>query len=149
MKFINNLILIAFVVLLLVGCGKKMDPAFESQFQAFEAASLARGRSTAGDDKISIQFVSSLPTAGNGNEEIASCQGTSIIAISQSEYNKLDATQQEIVIMHELGHCLLGRVHRPETDYRESLMIPILLDESFYGHNRDAYLDELFANPKP
>lgn len=55
-------------------------------------------------------------------------------------FDLLDA-QKELLIYHELGHCLLQREHT-EIDF--SVMTPSLPDHKRYTKNKDKFLSELF-----
>jgi hypothetical protein len=70
-----------------------------------------------------------------------------IVGISRSYWNKIDDVDRTILINHELGHCLLGRVHEePEAkDPISSIMEPELIDEDEYLDNQDYYDEELFS----
>lgn len=76
------------------------------------------------------------------------------ITINKILWNKLDTLQKELLIFHELGHCILGRTHKNEifpTGECKSIMDG--KEEGFECSNnyycpkwRTYYLDELF-NP--
>ena len=74
------------------------------------------------------------------------------ITINKKHWNRLDSLQKELLIFHELGHCILGRGHRNEK-FPNDECISILdgKEEGFDCSNnyyspswRTYYLDELF-----
>ena len=77
------------------------------------------------------------------------------ITINESLWQKLDTLQRELLIFHELGHCVLGRGHKNETfPTGECKSIMDGKEEDFECSNnyycpywKSYYLDELF-NPE-
>ena len=70
----------------------------------------------------------------------------SFIRIRQDWWQNASLLSREALILHELGHCVLGRGHNDELfpDGREkSLMNSYLLRDRVYGPNREYYLKEL------
>jgi hypothetical protein len=66
-------------------------------------------------------------------------------------YDKLDSLGREILLFHELGHCLMGLPHdmrsfRSGQPY--NLMYPTLFDPTRYATSRNQYLNELAADWK-
>lgn len=64
--------------------------------------------------------------------------------------NKRVGTVKEIVMMHELGHCVLDRGHEDDEfgDEKLSLMNSTLIGSDHYEMYRSAYLEELFTGNK-
>ncbi len=103
-------------------------------------------------DSLTIQS-GSLP-AGT----LALCtlgNGIPLITVSPDYWPKLTEQQREMVLFHELGHCLLGKIHENETRdvsgeraYR-SLMYLHPLDIYDYSQFHDDYMTELFATSGP
>lgn len=61
----------------------------------------------------------------------------------------LNSTVIEEVVFHELGHCVLFRLHIEEMvnkDMPMSLMYPIVIPEEIYKINRGYYMIELFSH---
>lgn len=57
--------------------------------------------------------------------------------------------QREMVVFHELAHCLENRVHIVTTNSKgnaSSIMTPFLLDENIYTADHDAYIAELYTH---
>lgn len=75
---------------------------------------------------------------------------SNIVTIDQSFWNSASSNQKEMVVFHELGHCVLGRDHREEEN-NENACLSIMNSgttgcQIFYNEtNREYYLDELFT----
>ncbi|MBC7385228.1 MAG: hypothetical protein H7301_03575 [Cryobacterium sp.] len=78
------------------------------------------------------------------------------IIINQSIWNTLNDYDRQEVIFHELGHCLLRRVHQTSeivgyngaSQVPESVMYPYRIPGSIYRDNMAHYNDELFLKAK-
>lgn len=69
------------------------------------------------------------------------------VLIESSFWNTSNEYDREILVFHELGHCLLDQDHR---DHRigtrhASIMNPTQIWWIFYKEYREEYLDELFG----
>jgi hypothetical protein len=74
--------------------------------------------------------------------------GRNSVELSSSAWSKGSDTFKEMLVFHELGHCLLGRGHKNSrhSDGRpESVMNSFIFDGRTYTANRDQYLKELFT----
>lgn len=74
--------------------------------------------------------------------------GRNHVALSNSAWGSGSETFREMLLFHELGHCLLGRGHKNTThsDGRpESLMRSSMFSQTTYNNHRDQYLKELFT----
>lgn len=75
------------------------------------------------------------------------------VKISKSNWEYIPAEQKEILLFHELGHCLLGKKHRDAVElsfegsnYPSSIMFirhQAILPRAYIA-NRAYYIDELF-----
>jgi len=77
-----------------------------------------------------------------------SSSGRNSVALSSSAWNSGSDAFREMLLFHELGHCLLGRGHKntKHSDGRpESIMASSLFSQKTYLANRDQYLKELFT----
>lgn len=151
-----------------MSCGRGVSgPAadrgeFEPYFQKFERYSNEMGRSTFGDDTMSIAFAK-LNENEAGRCEWHILKGRRIL-IDPDKWKGMDDLTREALVNHELGHCLLRREHqegtthipdiRPVTEnkYNEaefvgpkSLMNPTALPGTVYQRNREYYIKELFG----
>jgi len=75
------------------------------------------------------------------------------IVLIDSEYWEAhtDAASREVLIFHELGHCVLGRDHNLliKGEVPASIMFPIVFSATTYTIHRDEYIMELFGPKKP
>ena len=147
------------LALLLVGCGS--TPVQFRQLGLHVDAELAplvsefitgaRTYHRVGDQvNLSVTFVPDIPNDDPGFVTLGQCwMGTGVVEISRLEWTDLDTDEQEELIFHELGHCLLNREHSTGTftnGMPASLMYPILVNESWYVQYRSYYWNEMFTN---
>ncbi len=70
------------------------------------------------------------------------------VELSTSAWTSGSDTFREMLLFHELGHCLLGRDHKNSklsNGQPESVMNSYIFDTRIYTANRDGYLKELFT----
>ncbi len=130
-----------------------IDPAFQPQWEAFKLAARGMGRDANQVDNLKIEFGDTEAICGP--EAVGCCRKgdyTPTILIHQKAWEELNASNKEILIFHELGHCLLGRTHND----KKQRHIPVSIMNStstgtymtsFYedeGYRRD-YIIELFG----
>jgi hypothetical protein len=140
-------------ILLLAGCSTKVqngvvNPEFAKAFSRFETYSRERGRDTVNDNALSIQF-GSLPSPIAGE----CIMGMNQIIIDRNTWYKMDWVMQEQLIIHEISHCLLNRIHNSANIVFDgdknvspiSIMNPYLFDSAIYEKHQKYYLDELFG----
>lgn len=149
----------AFCSFLLSACGSSQSGSsqthtpvvnIESQFQpvvdAFTAQAAAEGAPVTISDLI-IQSVQDLTS----DEEMGVCLqesgSTPVIQISQPMWDSLDADSQQELLFHELGHCVLNRVHETmlNNGVPISVMSPVFLGSGLYDANKTQYMHELFT----
>lgn len=100
--------------------------------------------------KIEPLYVEGLPHA-EGSCQVSE-RNDPVIVLNQGGWKVYGEFSREIVIFHELGHCILHREHDDRTIERNGETIPIsimnahVLDVNDYLLNRDYYLQELFQN---
>lgn len=76
------------------------------------------------------------------------------VYIDQNDWQTTDdESDREALIFHELGHCLLARVHDArmmpgDIETPISIMNPVKLPKGVYAAHHDYYVNELF-NPAP
>jgi beta-lactamase regulating signal transducer with metallopeptidase domain len=89
----------------------------------------------------------------NTDSELGVCElnrESPTIIINKNLWESLTQVQKEMLLFHELGHCILGRTHKntfisaDQTTIPASLMSSILISEKSYSNYRDYYLQELF-----
>lgn len=68
------------------------------------------------------------------------------IRVSSYYWNQLSQYGKEALLFHELGHCLLGRVHRADTNNGVPLsdMYAYFLGDTLYLANYTQYMYEMF-----
>lgn len=71
------------------------------------------------------------------------------ITIDQSFWNQASHLVKEMVIFHELGHCILGRGHK-ESSFSNGICQSIMRSglgtcrDAYTSENRDYFIEELF-----
>lgn len=73
---------------------------------------------------------------------------TPVITVDEDFWNSIDEADRTSLIYHELGHCVLRRIHNPTVandGIPESVMYPYTLTDSVFEDNEANYLTELFA----
>jgi hypothetical protein len=100
-------------------------------------------------NKVSIQIAD---LAAYGSSTIGLCQtGGSIrkVTFDTEFWNKATETQRELLVHHELGHCVLYRVHLstklPDGRYT-SIMYPSIMPDRIYLDNYTYYQQELYTS---
>ena len=147
--------MIVAVAAFIAACGQgfytTMDIAgFEAQVLAFEDASYDAGKSIVITNLI-VRFNSNLQFSN----EAGVCYINNpipYIEINTNYWNHASDTQKEILMFHELGHCILKRQHRNDT--ANSMPVSIMYfsidvwatsaEQTYYESNRDTYIRELF-----
>lgn len=133
---------------LLVGVGCSHAPVVtDSEFIPYQEAFLAQGRKHGANfEPALIQFGELGKVPGESSlESIAEChhagsgRPTPLIIVDSLRWSWLSESEREVVIFHELGHCLLGIAHG------EGIMETQLLDGFNYEVQRQRWLDRLFA----
>ena len=95
-----------------------------------------------------LMYFTNIPN----NNTLGQCRftaGSNLIEIDQFYWRTLDEVGKEFLVFHELGHCVLHREHRDDTDANgncRSLMHSVvgICNFDFTGSNRTLYIDELF-----
>ena len=95
-------------------CGKKksVDPEFQPYLDSFYAEATARGVNVKKD--ISMQFGETIPgaTAQCVLDDARPSMGGNEIIVNQAAWigfgDSYYAIEKEVILYHELGHCLLG-----------------------------------------
>jgi hypothetical protein len=71
-----------------------------------------------------------------------------VVHINETEWNKLIDAGKEMLLYHELGHCILGLEHydKMKDEHPVSLMHAYDMDFVWYIQNREYYVKELFSH---
>ncbi|HUV84453.1 MAG TPA: putative metallopeptidase [Methanosarcinales archaeon] len=153
-------------LLLLIGCGTPIedlnptkkdkkyevaDKELESYINLFEEES--KSRKAVSIDNLIVEY-GNTADVGQGllnllDVTIGVCYSgsdTPRIVIDKSYWADATDTQKEVLMFHELGHCILGRGHDTRLDNGKvpvSVMYPTIFT-FWYTKKRKYYLDELF-----
>jgi hypothetical protein len=142
-----------------MGCGKHDQAQNLGNYSAlvnqFVSDSQAHGKQVdIGSLVIQVQALPTTSTPVTGGTEISTTEGECtmtmngpVVTISQNAVNTYDTESFEALMYHELGHCLLGRVHNPATESNGnpvSIMYPAAVVGTVYYAARTQYLNELF-----
>jgi len=124
---------------------------YVEKFEAYGKSELGSESFKVGDVPINFgdtendDFDGVCFTYPNGDKEII---------IKKSWWDRNSETQREILILHELGHCQLGRTHdeqKAEVDGKEvpvTIMNSTIPLSSHYKDYKDGYLNELYTHGK-
>lgn len=121
---------------------------FKAQVDNFVVEGAKRGV-TVDMDRYNVIMVDRLP-----ENIIGLCvPAERMVLVSRPYWVHADDVHREALISHELGHCVLRRMHLAGVRFNHaiSIMYPAINsvdDEMWYMHFRDEYFDELFA-PQP
>jgi hypothetical protein len=133
---------LAFILSLLAfaSCGApaaepaSVSPEFGDYYQGF-LSEAGRFGSTLVSESVKVSF-----GAFEEETDLGECAPGGEVSINEARWSRLAHYDRELLIFHELGHCLLGQKHRAG-----SLMDP-RLSGSQYAFRREAYLKELFGH---
>ena len=128
-----------------------VDEALWDSFADFEEEAVLRGlqfdlsalQITASIREISEEYVAGTCTYSNFEPNR--------IIIDQEFWNAASRLSREMVVFHELGHCVLLRDHRESTS-TDGFCLSIMRSgigncrDAYNMQNREYYLDELFSS---
>lgn len=128
------------IVFFLSACGRSMlydTTIFEKYVQTFERESIVYGRPIDVVDLV-IKFSETLP-----EDVVGRCHrnfnAAPLILINITWWEYLSVDEKEILLFHELGHCILGLAH---SDNGAAIMNTHLLGG--YGGSRGKLLSDYF-----
>jgi hypothetical protein len=132
----------------------QVDAPFQDYVHNFETVSAQEGQSIQIDDLI-VQFGDTPTLNETGVCEWADNE-TPKITVNERIWNTLNDYDRQEVIFHELGHCILKRVHQTSeimgyngsVQIAESVMYPYRISGTIYRDNIAHYNDELFDQSK-
>jgi len=146
-----------FIGLLLVSmssCNDDTESAIDSELQpyvdAFQAAGLARGINIDyTTNPITAQF-NRIPNAGVAGQCFRNQDIPNSISIDAIYWSTQSELRREFLMYHELGHCVIGRSHRDETDATGTCLSIMhstdgICNNTYGPATRESYLDELFG----
>lgn len=157
---------IIILTILLTGCANphkdvlSIAAPFQPIYERFLVDAKMQGHELVVTDLI-IQFGDLGGVERNGDSLNGDCHtetdSTPTITITNDPYAffhwfTASAADQENLLYHELGHCLLVRSHNPNSiemngvSIPVSIMTPDLINSLVYTQNRSYYVSELFLN---
>lgn len=101
---------------------------------------------------IDLGSTEALKSDTPGHVTVGWCRrgfGKHKIMISEDHWKRYSESSREMLMFHELGHCVLGRGHRDivtPLDRPVSIMNSVMFSDYFYEQDRDYYIEELFTN---
>ncbi len=148
---IKKIVIIACIGLIF-GCAKEeqklVDDVFVDHIIEFEAQAKLRSI-----DLGSVLEELSVRLADIDADAVGQCityvNGDKAIEINRATWNGLSDNQKELLVFHELGHCVLNRDHLNETD-ENGQCVSIMREStrscpiSYNASSREEYLNELF-----
>jgi hypothetical protein len=155
----KSYILALTILIALTGCGKagsqiphtqsvSIDSEFTDYVQRFQDQAAEQGTPIQITD-LQVYMVPSIPKSVGGICTTSLTNAvTPSVQISQIIWDDIDDTGKEELIFHELGHCLLKRVHRWDVSNGVplSIMSPGAFASPLYQVNKNQYYYELFHN---
>lgn len=132
----------------------QVDAPFQNYVHNFEQVSSDEGQALVIDDLV-VSFGSTPSLNETGVCEWAENE-TPRITINQRIWNTLTDYDRQEVMFHELGHCVLRRVHHNSemmayngtVQVAESIMYPYRISGTIYRDNIVHYHNELFEAHK-
>lgn len=134
--------------------GTGIDPAFNEYIADFaQYGKLYTGKNYE-NPRLDLGFgdLSSIPTSEPNTEVVGVCYWSMLrplIIVDNTFWLNADQFEREILLYHELGHCLLNRGHKEdmiENEGRpESIMYPLVISSYQYRSHKNAYMSELFT----
>ena len=128
-----------------------VDPALWKFFSTFEKEAHLRGLSYDLNEEQVIGLIVNL----NADHVAGQCNYNSEqpnqVIIDRTFWDNSSELWKELVVFHELGHCVLGRSHL-ETAFLDGICKSIMRSgsgpciDNYNGLTREYYVDELFEN---
>lgn len=142
------------LLIVLAGCGKTDSQiqnlqgaqGLQSYVEKFSQDAARFGRQT-NTSHVVVQF-GTVEKSGAAGECKVDEAGNRTIVINEEAWSGYGKQYREMLIYHELGHCVLNRTHSTDLGSDgnpDSLMYPNLFYAAVYEFNRDGYLNELFT----
>lgn len=139
-------------IFLLAGCShgfqvKELSiKGFEKEFNKFVEYS-DQYENPHHPDNLIIVF-GDLPSDKHGHcQVVEDISDANIITINKTSWDSFNSDEREMLILHEMGHCVLYRGHRDgEISSKPlSIMNTYMFNPWYYTVNKDYYLNELFT----
>lgn len=141
--------ILACMLFVMFGCGKGtpgvQDPSTKQYVQYFERFS---GHSAA---LVNVNIVDVIPDGQNEPGVVGLCDhNNATVSLLRTFWENVDAGYKRNLVMHELGHCVLGYVHNDTyvngcpTTYMSSYLISDTCWDSIEG--KDMFSDMVTVN---
>ena len=142
--------LIVLVSLLIAGCGRAGSWPVELNEYVERYAAMSRDYGVYNDrvEHVLIEFTDRTML---GSESVVGLCETepNRIRIKRSAWDQYDWARRQVLVFHELGHCVHAFQHRdsldPATGWPTSIMYHYLLSADQYAARYDQYNRELFT----
>jgi len=107
-------------ILLICSCSQENDNEIEAElqihFDSFVEEANTFGMEISLDDLDIGGYVENIEQRGTLGQCKSFSDGSKHIVVDESYWNRIDATEREYLVFHELGHCVLGREHLDTSD---------------------------------
>lgn len=159
---------LSIILLILISCGTEQCDTFSKKYEVpkqfeiyvklFEKEANLHERSLVIDNLI-MEFVEDY---GSDKDTIGQCTLYMVndkvlrppkVTFKKDYWEKASKLEQELLVFHELGHCVLFKDHNDDTFFDEhfnshipvSIMSSYIMWEAYYKYYRETYLQELFS----
>ncbi len=131
------------------GCGREHKlqlGQFSGYVQAFQSRGTSFGKNVQVDDLV-IEF-GKMERDSEQGYCLLKAEETPVIRVNQSAWDRMSETERQLLLNHELGHCILGRKHKNDLMHPDevpsSVMNSYAIDSDLYDSHREYYDGELF-----
>lgn len=128
-----------------------IDSSLESYLTSFEEEAAQRGYHINIEDLDLVSHIAPIDQNNVAGTCHYSSQYPNRITIDEDFWNSASHLMREMVVFHELGHCVLSRGHS-EATYQNGQCVSIMQSGlgscrlNYTNATRSQYLDELFTN---
>lgn len=132
-------------ILLTTACGRLELGEFAPYVQTFQEESRTRGKEVSVTNLVIQREALSPKIRAQCRSKVLAAP---VIAVNGVIWDSSTEEDREALLMHELGHCILGLDHKEgelEDGSPKSLMRSVSPYGKSYKIHRDYYLDELFG----
>lgn len=148
MNKLDSIVIIFFVC---IGCNTSLKSTLNIHPELKPYVSLYKQEAALHGKKIVINsLVAAFAHLAPEQAGVCRTGGTPTVLINVDEWQRLQALEREALMMHELAHCVQGRMHNNNYTVIDgdwvpvSIMNEVLLDASTYSLYKQQYMYELF-----
>ncbi len=150
----KNIVFILSIFTLSIGCnndieGPYIDEDLVPYVDEFIEEAAARGL-IIDKDSLDLQiFLTNIPNANIQGQCVREPGEINLIQIDKNFFRAIDDLRKEFLVFHELGHCVLNRLHEDDSDTNGNC-ISIMhsggasCNDTYSLETRSDFLDELF-----